>query len=554
MGANHSTIGHNWAHQLKSRQGDSYFSFDGRKIMSYITVIGEIVYTNDGMPVYFLNTGSYSVSTSKHQGHAFSAIPDDAVQFSASCGNFIFRWGGMTYWGDEMTESQAKEFVVKNLQYVVDSLLEFKTSKAVKIEKDFSLHYFDEAVRFLQYFPLTSISKILRMKSGELKDRYDIDNPTCFRKVVKAIMAGNRELKSLVDIANGDGTYDAYYNRTKGIRVSETTRLYNYRCGFNTTGFRDDWYDPYQYDYSKKNGSRFPANYTFISRSLKSCDEKGFSSKQILQYRKQGNLVETLFKAKKDNFAKACQKLARDQRRNRIKKAKLRLEKHIGLRGWVNNYNSYGKPLCRSFNYNGTVYTFHPWNEEVQLTDDEYCDFSHMSPEERMSFIHEKRAEMLETLREQDYSHEHRQEIAEQAYQKWLKEQEEKREYIDSLKAKGNEGLRQLWHEGLVTGSSLWNMGSSLFYGGNVLLRVDDKGNVQTSKGIVIPRKECERLWKVINFWHINNVEFDKSDEVAHATNHSWNIQRYHNDIMIAGCHAIAYTEMKTIAHQLNFC
>lgn len=553
MSANHATIGHNWAHELKEHQGDDFFHFNGTIIYSYDTAIGEIVYTKNDIPVYFLNTGSCSNSTSKHQGHTFNAIPNDAVVFSASCDEFIFNWTGMTNHNNELTEYNASIFMLRNLQAVFDKLVEFKVSKALKIEKEFSLLYFDEAVRFYKYFPLVSLSKILRMTNWMLNVK-GITKPTEFRKVVKAIMAGNRELKSLVDIANGDGTYDAYYDRTKGIRVSETTRLYNYRCGFNTTGFRDDWYDPYQYDYSKKNGSRFPANYTFISRSLKSCDEKGFSFKQILQYRKQGNLVEVLFKAKKDNFDKACQKLARDQRCNRIKKAKLRLEKHIGLRGWVNNYNSYGKPLCRSFNYNGTVYTFHPWNEEVQLTDDEYCDFSHMSPEERTSFIHEKRAEMLETLREQDYSHEHRQEIAAQAYQKWLKEQEEKREYIDSLKAKGNEGLRQLWHEGLVTGSSLWNMGTSLFYGGNVLLRVDDKGNVQTSKGIVIPRKECERLWKVINFWHINNVEFDKSDEVAHATNHSWNIQRYHNDIMIAGCHAIAYTEMKTIAQQLNFC
>lgn len=29
---------------------------------------------------------------------------------------------------------------------------------------------------------------------------------------------------------------------------------------------------------------------------------------------------------------------------------------------------------------------------------------------------------------------------------------------------------------------------------------------------------------------------------------------RYQNDIMIAGCHAIAYKEMANIAKQLNFC
>lgn len=61
MGYSHSDIGHNWAHQLKDRQGDRHFSFDGRKIMSYTTVIGEIVHANDGTPVYFLNTGSIPI-------------------------------------------------------------------------------------------------------------------------------------------------------------------------------------------------------------------------------------------------------------------------------------------------------------------------------------------------------------------------------------------------------------------------------------------------------------------------------------------------------------
>lgn len=325
MGYNHSEIGHNWAHQLKSRQGDRYFSFDGRVIKSYSTVIGEIVYTKDGTPVFFLNTGSYSNSTCKHQNYAFGAIPNDAVKFSTSCGNFMFGWNGMTYYEDEMTEIRAKKFVVKNLQSVVDDLLEFKDSKALKIEKEFSLHYFDEAVRFLQYFPLTSISKILRMKNDELKSWFCIAKPTVFRKVVKAIMAGDRDMKSLVDVANGDGVYNTYYQRTLGIRMSETTRKFNHACGFETVGFRGHWYEPYPYLYGKRNGSRFPKNHTFISHPLSSCG-KGFTSKQILQHRENGDLIETLYKAKKVNFLKACEDSFQYARNHRASESKKRLE------------------------------------------------------------------------------------------------------------------------------------------------------------------------------------------------------------------------------------
>lgn len=556
MGYSHSDIGHNWAHQLKSRQGDRHFSFDGRKIMSYTTVIGEIVHTNDGTPVYFLNTGSYSNSTSKHQGHAFSAIPDDAVQFSASSGDFIFRWNGMTYWKDEMTESQAKEFVAKNLQHVVDSLLEFKTSKALKIEKEFSLHCFDEAVRFLQYFPLTSISKILRMKNSKLKDRYDIDNPTCFRKVVKAIMAGDRELKSLVDIANGKGTYDDYCHRTQGIRATESTRQYNHWCGFETVGYRGDWYEPYPYVYGMKNGSRWPKNNTYISHALHNYCGKGFTSKQILQHRENGDLIEVLLNAKKQNFATACETFEVAQRSKRIKEAKKRLELLIGLRGWDNTWSNNYKRVIFSFNYNGTIYTFNRWNEECELSSEEYMAFSSMSPDKQKEFIRAKRSEMLEILRQQDYDYQHRYELAEKARIQREKEQVAKREYIEHLKAQGDEGIRQLWHEGLISSTSLWDKPVTMFYGGNVLLRVADDGkSVITSKGITISLNECKRLWRIINRWHDNNTEFCSSDEVVHASKkQQWQIQRYQNDIMIAGCHAIAYREMATIAKQLNFC
>ena len=555
MGYNHSEIGHNWAHQLKSRQGDRYFSFEGRTIKSYSTVIGEIIHTKDGTPVFFLNTGNYSNSTCKHQNYAFSAIPDSAVKFSASCGNFMFGWHGMAYFQDEMTEPQAKKFVVKNLQSVVNSLLEFKDSKALKIEKEFSLHYFDEAVRFLQYFPLTSISKILRMKNDELKRWFCIENPTVFRKVVKAIMAGDRELKSLVDVANGEGTYDAYFQRTLGIRMSETTRKFNHACGFETVGFRDEWYEPYPYLYGKSNGSRFPKNYTFISHTLRNCCGKGFTSKLILQHREKGDLIETLHKAKKANFIKACEESAEYARNYRVQQAKKRLEVFIGLRGWDNSWNNKYKHPFSSFNYNGVEYTFNRWNEEKELSDEEYKAFATMSPEEQKTFIQTKRSEMLETLRQQDYNYEHRAELAEQARIKWEKEQAEKREYIERLKAQGDDGLRQLWHEGLINSTSLWNKPITLFYGGNVLLKVAKNGEVvETSKGITIPLKECKRLWLIINRWHENKTEFYRSNEKVHATRNQWSIERFQNDIMIAGCHAIAYKEMATIAKQLNFC
>lgn len=409
----------------------------------------------------------------------------------------------------------------------------------------------------MEYFPLISFAKVLRIKNGDLKMFFHITNPTSFRKVVKALIAGEKDLKTLVDIACGDGTYDAYYNRTIGIRMSDTTGKYNHKCGFETNRVMGKWYDPYPYCYGVKNGARWPKNQTFISHSLdRYCDGKGFTGKQILQHRRRGDLISVLFETRKKNLANAFLYEERRLRNKRVEEAKERLEIFIGLRGWESDWNHKYKHTFSSFNYNGVEYSFNRWNEEKELSDNEYQAFSMMSVEEQKAFIRAKRAEMLETLRQQDYNYEHRVELAEKARLAWEKEQVAKREYIEHLKAQGDEGIRQLWHEGLIGNTSLWNKSMTVFYGGNVLLRVADNGeNVVTSKGITIPLKECKRLWLIINRWHNENTEFCRSNEIVHATKRQqWRIERYQNDIMIAGCHAIAYKEMANIAKQLKFC
>lgn len=40
---------------------------------------------------------------------------------------------------------------------------------------------------------------------------------------------------------------------------------------------------------------------------------------------------------------------------------------------------------------------------------------------------------------------------------------------------------------------------------------------------------------------------------VEDVTGHQWSINRYENDILTAGCHRIAYSEMEGIAKQLGW-
>lgn len=94
------------------------------------------------------------------------------------------------------------------------------------------------------------------------------------------------------------------------------------------------------------------------------------------------------------------------------------------------------------------------------------------------------------------------------------------------------------------------NTRKKLFNGGNVLLRVNEDF-METSKGISVKIDECKRLWALIKRWHANQTEFHR--DICHATTNGWIISSYENDIMTAGCHSIAYSEMERIAKQLKF-
>lgn len=84
----------------------------------------------------------------------------------------------------------------------------------------------------------------------------------------------------------------------------------------------------------------------------------------------------------------------------------------------------------------------------------------------------------------------------------------------------------------------------------NVWLRIKN-GIIETSKNIKIERAEAERLWKLIKLFH-NGSKF-QHDMVLDTTGHKWKINSYKNDILVAGCHRIAYSEMKGIARQLGW-
>lgn len=132
----------------------------------------------------------------------------------------------------------------------------------------------------------------------------------------------------------------------------------------------------------------------------------------------------------------------------------------------------------------------------------------------------------------------------------------EKREAIVLEKARKEEEARnkaleeriQMWKSGEISQLSYycWFENDQP----NVWLRIKN-GKIETSKGIKIELTEAERLWRLIKVFH-NGGQF-QHDLALDVTGHRWAFNRYENDMLTAGCHRIAYSEMESIAKQLGW-
>lgn len=84
----------------------------------------------------------------------------------------------------------------------------------------------------------------------------------------------------------------------------------------------------------------------------------------------------------------------------------------------------------------------------------------------------------------------------------------------------------------------------------NVWLRIKN-GMIETSKNIKIGQTEAERLWRLVKLFH--NGGKIQHDMILDTAGNKWKINSYKNDLLVAGCHRIAYNEMESIAKQLGW-
>jgi hypothetical protein len=143
-------------------------------------------------------------------------------------------------------------------------------------------------------------------------------------------------------------------------------------------------------------------------------------------------------------------------------------------------------------------------------------------------------------------------------YLERIKRFEKSREEREKIKIETYRKEQEARNKPLKERVQMWKSGeiSQLYYRclengqPNVWLRIKN-GKIETSKGIKVEQTEAERLWRLIKVFH-DGGQF-KHDLVLDVTGQRWAFNRYENDILTAGCHQIAYSEMEGVARQLGW-
>lgn len=118
-------------------------------------------------------------------------------------------------------------------------------------------------------------------------------------------------------------------------------------------------------------------------------------------------------------------------------------------------------------------------------------------------------------------------------------------ERMSLYREQGIDGMRDMWRKRL--GSVPYDILTSpnLCYGGNVLLRfASQSGVIETSKGIRLSFEECHRYWDIIQKWH-------EGGEFRPVDMHGYEVRSFADDILVAGCHEIAYCEMQRMYEEM---
>lgn len=540
-------IEHRWCNQNFGKNGtltNGNTSCDTTSFYSYRTVIAQWLDKEKKlMAVVDLKLSS---TTQRHISNLIQAIPEDVTVL-------YYNHGVSSWYGYPNVDTLANTFNRPNVfdsttrkklvSLFIDRLFEYfktwKDSKKLTVSNNHADWNNHSPMRYWRYFMVLDQmygDHSLRtwLKETKVKNAWNktLEEITAQKKrMVKAYLAG-KSTGEILDAIFGAGTYQAWFDRTDGLRKADHKRQYLRKVTKYIYGL----------SYSKK----------LTAKEYERMSGMDIFNLKMARIEKQQHFVD---------------------RHNRLEKSKNNLFYFIGFRditsSYTNDYKSFVMP-------NGEIIKLCYWNYSAIWDEENIKSFKNAADKvawrnrfakyvklQAMLFDggHVESRLKCQIKTENDLSdyevqclqlHRKRAQRKEQRYlayqKKWAEEKAEREQRIKELRALGVEGCREAWYSGLVQNTFNLDSDPDFYYGGNVLLRWEN-ACVKTSKNIAISIGTAKAFFLIIQKWHQDPSSFSPVNiKTMHG---SYRISSYKNDILTAGCHQIAYVEMERMYNEI---
>lgn len=593
--ASYSDIQHRFANKQAGKRGcisASSCRYEGRNFYSYSTIFGQWVDISKNVVVIF--DGHTSTSSSKHKLYK-GLFPDDVHVFPLCfSGRGYYGWSNCNLVSEyNFSDEDFKEYHrMKMIDHYVERIynqlaaINGGTKKGLENVSFEAWGYIEE---LCSLYKDTSIAKYLKWTKQRTLD----DNISRKRKLVKLLKAGERNVETLTDALFGDGTYKTYWDYCARYRKAADKRAKvealcarlgiaspyesSWRGGCMDSGLTAEQirkltakervelhfrslankeYKAHESERKEKYARNFRNAYKWIvgfepRKEYWGSYDNGVNNNCVnkdsgVVYECSGEYIyrfywcDTNVSFDYDDFRKSedkeqwiadfyakCEEVALNR-------------KAIGI---IKRINAHMKE--KEHSYDDNVYLNDDYMRE-STTDEEYAICSEFIRKQDKYFADQearRRAEEIARLKHEE------EERKEREYMEQVKQ-----EQIDECLERGEEGCRDLWRKHLMDihyAERETNYKGDFFMGGNVLLRLNlNKDTVETSKRIRIPVEVCKKMWKIVSKWHEIPASF-KPMQIDTKGSGKYTISSYENDILTAGCHDIAYTEMERMYNEI---
>lgn len=601
---NYSDIQHRFANRLEGKNGcvnAGNVRYEGRNYYSYSTVFGQWVDIEKNVCVIF--DGSTSTSSSKHKLWK-GVFPDDVHVFPLDLGGGYYGWrncnlvSSYNFKDEDFKEYHRMKMIDHYVERIYNRLAAINGGKSKGLENvDFSAWGYIEELCSL--YKDTSIAKYLKWstpKNDMNKTQKELINRQ--RKLARMLKDGERNVETLTDALFGEGTYKTYWDYCARYRKSADKREKMEKL-CNRLGIKS----PYENW----------GGYGVLNHEMSADDIRNLTAKERVElhfkaiaFKKNEEQVTERDEKYNKNFRNAYKWIVGfEPRKKSWGGYEDEVENNCVNKDTGKVYECGGThDMFDSFDWFSTIVRFDYDDFRKSEDKDKWiaefykkCEYAAMLRRaydifNRVNAHFEKRSFREKKFLDDDYLRENVSESEYEVCKKYIaaqdkhyadeeaqrrareierlrREEEERkeREYMEQVKNEqineciedGSEGCRNLWRKHLTSLSESENRyrevafesDGDFFYNGNVLLRLNlNKDKVETSKSIRIPVDVCKKMWKIVSKWHENPASF-KEMQIDTKGSGRYTISSYKNDILTAGCHKIAYTEMERMYNEI---